>query len=261
MSEDKKKSTVIEGQLMSKTDVVVAGTPYAQLLTETQALITQFYNRTLEFYWHLGKRVEELTSQAAKYGNRSLEKFSQDLERVEGIKAGVDTLYDAQKVAKALTKTQLESAKAGKLSMRGVLPMCTKNVTPEMRDAILEKAKNHTGPEVFKVEEAVVAELAAATGGKVDKKAVDSDAVLLKQALKRTKGSEKMIATIENKLKDIGECFAYVCNESDENAIRQAHLNYEEFSLAIDSFNDTMKSQMAKALKAFDKVKEVLKKR
>ena len=240
---------------------VVPGSAYATLLKDIFTLSKSFYNKAIEFYWHLGKHLEDLVNDPEKYGKHSVEMFAKDLETTAHLSLGTDSLYSAQKIHKYFTKTQLELAKDSNMSLRQMVKMTPRGVTPEMREQLLLDAKNHTGPTVFDVEAAVATKLGAATGGKANKTTKTQDDTELKKSLKRVKGAERMVQMLETKLSNIGDCFAHICSEDDAAAMCKAYEYYKDFKDAITSFTGTMGEQLQKATRAFDKVKSIVEKK
>jgi len=248
-----KKKEVLDGQWV-KPGAVMA--PYTQLIADTGMLVKQHLKKGLEFYWQLGKKVAELTADTEKYGQQSIEKFSADLEKMEHISLGIDALYDAQKIHKCFSKEQLELAKESNMAIRRMLPMCTRSVTPEVRQNLLEAAKNHTGPSPFDVETAIAKQLGKPAPSK--SKEDDQDTLNLKKAIKRVKGAERMFSVIETKIKDLGDCVKLICSEDDVSAMQSANASWREALDAFESLKDTWVSQVVKATNALAKVKEVL---
>jgi len=228
---------------------------YKQLVGETVVMARQFYSRSLEFYWNLGAKVEELTSQHDKYGKQSVEKFSQDLFEAGKIRLGKESLYDAQSIKKNFTEKQLQMAQEATLSLRKALLLCSKNVTPEVRNAILEEAvKSMQKPAAFDVKDALAKRLGSGKPAEVDQ-----DAKNMSQAVRVVKNSENLILLFEQKLKAIGRYVETICYGDDPDRMKRAYEHFDAGNSAFESLVGTWNTQRDLAKEAFERVAEVVK--
>lgn len=238
------------------------GSAYAQLVNEAVGLVKDVTSNVFDFYWKMGEKAIELSENPDKYGKRVLETFVEDIERTGNRSLGVQSMYHAKSVRTYLTPEQLEIAKNGRIPLRDIIRMCNKRTTPETREKVLLKAKNHTGTAPFDTKAVFQAEVAKSTGGSSasDKKS-DGDVSDERRARKILKGAEHIIYMLEQKLKTVGECVDLVCSGDDAPAMKEAKEAWENASAAFDSLKDTWQRQANKAIKSFDKIKAVLKSR
>lgn len=251
-----KKNAVV---VRTTNTATVTTAPYHQLVGETCAMIKTFNGKCLDMYWALGRKVKDLMDKPDTYGQHTLENFAADLAQAGRISLGTSTLYKAKEIAACFTKEQIELAKDSSMAIGRMLDMTSKKVTPEIRQQLLLEAKNHVGPNVFDVKAAVEQKLSAATGGKPPKDDPGNDVTSAKKARKIVKGAEHIIALLENKIKDVGDAVESICGDDDATAMKAAYEQWDAASNAFDSLNATWQSQIKKAIKAFDKVKSVLK--
>jgi len=246
-------------QPASETASMVPGTPYAQLVAEASVIATSFSNKCMDFYWHLGAKANELTKTPDKYGNRKLINFMTDVERTCKYSLGKSSYYNAMAVNTYMTKAQLEIAREAKISVMRLVSICNNKLTNEQRQAILLEAKNHQGPQVFDVKEAAQKAIAEATGGEV-KTTPEKPEPVDKQSKRILKGAEKLILAMSSKLKLVGDAVETICKGGDKDAMDVAYEQWDAASIEFDAMHDMWQKQIAKATKAFDKVKTVLKK-
>ena len=215
----------------------VQATNYDNIVKATVALVDRFMESTLTFYWNLGEKVDSLASQPGKYGNASVEKFASDLLKHGKTTLKVDALYDARQVYRNMTPAQLKLAQASNLSLRGVLKLCTKNITPERREEILQTAANTPPGET--VTSADIQELldtpstkgegggsrqlsSRKAGGK------SSDDMNLGQAIRITKGANQMFSSVTEKIRHYAEAVKMVTQCDDMDKIQNAAKNHAE---------------------------------
>ena len=244
----------IETPVAATSTQPVAGTPYYQLVVEAATVAGSFSNTTLDFYWKLGAKVNELQKSPDKYGNRKIINFMADVERLCKFGLGKTTFYSAGQINQFLTKAQLEEAKASKMSVTRTLCMCTDKLTNEQRQAILLEAKNHQGPQIFDVKAVVEQKIVEATGGTVTPKEDKTDDPE-KKAKRIIKGAEHLIQVTTTKLKLVGEAMELVCRGDNEKDIKAAREQWESASVEFDELSDVWQKQVNKATKALDKVK------
>ena len=225
---------------------------YIKLLDETCVIIKKLHTEVLNHYHKLGEKVAELTSRPDKYGNHTVQMFSDDLN-TKGIQLGADSLYNAQQIFKHISTKQLKMAKEAGLPLRKALLLCRKTVDDDTRQAVIEEAfeaKDQDGK--FDVQEAIAAKNQATPPVAPD---IDKE---VKRAAKILKSAEKMINDLENKLKEVGLGVEQICVGDCPERIKSAYSSFDDANLAVDSLTEIWAIQVARANKAFESVKEII---
>ena len=154
-----------EGQLITKSN-----DPYYELVAHAGSMTQKFCNSTLDFYYSLGKDVDKLLSAPAKYGERRIDTFAEDLQAYN-TSLKKDMLYNARKFATAMSKEDIAMAKAAHISFRRVLHLCKGDITEEIRAAVLSEAQEY---EEAKQDGSPVYDVAAAVEDRVPGAPADS---------------------------------------------------------------------------------------
>lgn len=256
------------------TSAVATSVQYDALVEKTSNIIKSFYKNTLGFYWQLGSMVAELTGKPGAYGNRTVEKFSEDLQQRGRVGLKVDALYDAQQVFRGLTAKQLETAQNANMSLRGILKLCTKQIAPERRAEIIEEAAKADGDAVTSSDiQALLDNTPDKSGsgkgsggsgkGPVNPKqrgdAPDSTEVTLSQAVRTVKNAAGLLTMVESKIKGFPDCVKTICRCDDLDKINAAALQVAEamevMSGLVDRWNkicERCSAELGKALSEED---------
>lgn len=261
-------TTAVTPQTLSKLE-----TEYQKLLDTTCNTVQVFQRSALEFYYTLGGGVYELTNRADKYGQQSVNKFSEDLE-ARHVFLKPNTLYDAQAVFRNFTKEQMKLAKGASFSVRKALLLCNKNVTDEIKQEVLEEAFKHKDdPKSFDVQRAVETRLGMSIGGGEEGKdsggsssttssggtGGDLDATALAKSVRKIHGASGLIGSTMRKLDGLDDAIALVCSEDSVDKINAAFTDMDAAVTAMDELQVYWGNLVKSANESFKKVKSVIK--
>jgi hypothetical protein len=229
---------------------------YTTLVKQVAELCTDCYGNLLRFYWSVGGSVLKLVNEPGNYGNHTVEKFADDLDKTAGGAAiGKDSLYKAKNMREALTEEQLQMAIDAHMSLSNILPLCCKHVDPDTRNSLLLKAKenyNKTGGTID-VRDA----LSTATADKPSKTSTaPSDAAVVK-SYKAVKVLSDLLAKLEERIRVIGDDVVTVCESESEDKIVAVREYFDADVNAMDSLIATWRAQVMKANAAIKKTKHI----
>lgn len=228
---------------------------YAKLLDEACILIRGLHVEILSHYHKLGAKIHELCDRPDKYGQHTVQTFSEDLSK-KGIKLGADSLYNAHQIYRYISAKQLKAATAAALPLNKVLLLCKKSVDDDTRQAVIDEAySTRNNGERFDVETALDDRIKTAKA----KGTVPADSEKeVKRAAKVVKNAEKLITDLDNKLKEIGELVTLICREDNVDRMKDAFNDFGDANTAMTAMIDHWREQVTVANKAFKTVQEVL---
>lgn len=232
---------------------------YRGILEETALIYVKMNRSFLKFYWNVGERANLLTqvSQSESYSKKLIPKFCEDLERDYDIAVGVDSMYKAAMVNRALTKDQLKLAVESKMSLHQVLPLCAKSVEAPMRQEILEEHKEaQERQEPYNVQNSLNAKRGISTS---PTSAKDGAAKTPKKPMSGIKQIALLFQKTEGQLVMYGDCVELICKDTNVEDMQQAKDYYAEACTAMSNLIDAWSIQRAKCDKSFDTIATALK--
>jgi hypothetical protein len=239
----------------------VAKNPYTELVEQAVGLITHANQATLKIARQLGEVVAKLTSnRAAIYGDKTVENMADDMAK-RGFPVSPRTLYDAQAIYRYLNLEQFKLASEGAIPTRNVIPLCTDKLSDDARTSLLKQIiqRKLDRDQVVAAVQATVEPkglISATTATDSTDNATD-----LKQALRILRGVDLTMSKLCEKSPAIADSVKLICRESDEKAINDAFELIDSIEVSVDTLHNFFNKELTAARPAFEKVKELLKKK
>ena len=230
---------------------------YKKLVINTTKTVQDLNRSVIRGYHSIGKQASRLKEKPEYYGSRGVDQFAKDMTAYGGVQLGKDAIYDAISIYAYITPEQLKQAETGNISLRNLLALTVKRVTPEMRQQILDEV-TAGNTEQTKIKDAVDMMSGGAGGDNPPDNGADDDAKNIIMLTKQLKGMIQIVLGAHKKVEGYSNHVDTICKGGLENKMKESYAVYDELCATVDTFTKSFDREMVKADESFKTVMSVI---